>query len=60
VKIVNAPHGQVPQLVPISEAGAAYRLISERVDALVRRRAGIAEPIGLVAGLCRITLCELP
>ncbi|OMC41715.1 hypothetical protein A5740_21685 [Mycobacterium sp. GA-1841] len=30
-------------LLPISDAGAAYRLIFERVDALVRGRAGIAD-----------------
>jgi uncharacterized protein (TIGR03083 family) len=33
----------MPQLVPISAAGTAYRLICERVDALVRGRDGIAE-----------------
>jgi uncharacterized protein (TIGR03083 family) len=33
----------VPQLVPISDAEAAYRLICERVDGLVRGRDGIAE-----------------
>ena len=36
-------HDHMPQLVPISDAGAAYRLICERVDALVRGRDGIAE-----------------
>jgi uncharacterized protein (TIGR03083 family) len=36
-------YGQAPQLVPISEAEAAYRLICERVDSLVRERDGIAE-----------------
>jgi uncharacterized protein (TIGR03083 family) len=35
--------GQAPLLLPISDAGAAYRLIFERVDALVRGRAGIAD-----------------
>jgi uncharacterized protein (TIGR03083 family) len=40
---VSVRYGQVPQLVPISDAGAAYRLICERVDALVRGRDGIAE-----------------
>ena len=35
--------GQAPQLVPISDAAAAYRVVCERVDALVRGRAGIAE-----------------
>ncbi len=34
---------QVPQLLPISDAAVAYRLICERVDTLVRGRAGIAE-----------------
>jgi uncharacterized protein (TIGR03083 family) len=34
---------QTPQLLPVSTAAAAYRLICERVDALVRRRGGIAE-----------------
>jgi uncharacterized protein (TIGR03083 family) len=34
---------QAPQLVPISEAAAAYRLICERVGALVRRHQGTAE-----------------
>lgn len=32
-----------PLLLPISDAGAAYQLIVERVDALVRGRAGIAD-----------------
>ncbi|ORW63152.1 hypothetical protein AWC20_04470 [Mycobacterium parmense] len=36
-------NGQVPQLVPHGEAGAAYRLVCERVEALVRGRDGIAE-----------------
>lgn len=36
-------HAQAPLLLPISAAGAAYRLIFERVDALVRGRADIAE-----------------
>jgi uncharacterized protein (TIGR03083 family) len=35
--------GQAPLLLPISDAGAAYRLIFERVDALLRGRAGIAD-----------------
>jgi uncharacterized protein (TIGR03083 family) len=35
--------GQTPQLLPISDAAAAYRLVFERVDALVRGRDGIAE-----------------
>jgi len=39
---VSVPYGQVPQLVPIPDAAAAYRLIYERVDALVRGRDGIA------------------
>lgn len=34
---------QAPLLLPISDAAAAYRLIFERVDALVRGRAGIAD-----------------
>ena len=34
---------QVPQLLPISDAAVAYRLICERVDTLVRGRDGIAE-----------------
>ncbi|OBG83439.1 hypothetical protein A5699_04045 [Mycobacterium sp. E802] len=34
---------KTPQLLPIGDAGAAYRLVFERVDALVRGRAGIAE-----------------
>lgn len=38
----KASRGQAPLLLPISDAGAAYRLIFERVDALVRGRAGIA------------------
>ncbi|WP_232003042.1 maleylpyruvate isomerase N-terminal domain-containing protein [Mycobacterium sp. 1245801.1] len=37
------PCGQLPELVPIRVAVAAYRLICERVDALLRGRAGIAE-----------------
>jgi len=40
---VSARYGQVPQLVPISDAATAYRLIYERVDALVRGRDGIAD-----------------
>lgn len=40
---MSVRYGQVPQLVPISDAGAAYRLICERVDSLVRGRDGIAE-----------------
>jgi uncharacterized protein (TIGR03083 family) len=40
---VSAPNYQVPQLLPVGEAAAAYRLICERVDALVRGREGIAE-----------------
>lgn len=34
---------QAPLLLPISDAGAAYQLIVERVDALVRGRHGIAD-----------------
>ncbi|WP_240629659.1 maleylpyruvate isomerase N-terminal domain-containing protein [Mycobacterium colombiense] len=37
------PCGQLPELVPMRVAVAAYRLIYERVDALLRGRAGIAE-----------------
>jgi uncharacterized protein (TIGR03083 family) len=40
---VSVRYGQVPQLVSIDAAGAAYRLINKRVDALVRGRDGIAE-----------------
>jgi uncharacterized protein (TIGR03083 family) len=40
---VSLRDDQMPQLVPISAAGTAYRLICERVDALVRGRDGIAE-----------------
>ena len=36
-------YGQAPQLMPISDAGAAYRLVRGRIDALVRGRDGIAE-----------------
>lgn len=39
----GAQRGQAPVLLPISEAVTAYRLIFERVDALVRGRAGIAD-----------------
>lgn len=35
--------GHAPHLVPVSAAGAAYRLIYERVDALVRGRDRIVE-----------------
>lgn len=35
--------GRPPLLLPISDAGAAYGRIVERVDALVRGRAGIAD-----------------
>jgi uncharacterized protein (TIGR03083 family) len=40
---VTVRYGQVPQLVPIGDAAAAYRLICERVDALLRGRDDIAE-----------------
>ena len=40
---MSVRYGQVPQLVPIVDAGPAYRLVCERVDALVRGRPGIAE-----------------
>ena len=36
-------YGQMPQLVPIGDAAAAYRQICERVDALLRGRDGIAD-----------------
>ena len=39
----RAQLGQAPTLLPTSDAGAAYQLIFERVDALVRGRAGIAD-----------------
>ena len=39
----RAQRGPAPLLLPISDASAAYRLIVERVDALVRGRAGIAD-----------------
>jgi Mycothiol maleylpyruvate isomerase N-terminal domain len=39
---VSVSYGQVPQLVPMSAAGVAYRLVCERVDGLVRGRDGIA------------------
>lgn len=40
---MSVPCGQVPELVPVRVAVAAYRLICERVDALLRGRTGIAE-----------------
>ena len=36
-------YGQAPQLVPIRGAGAAYRLVRGRIDALVRGRDGIGD-----------------
>ncbi|MCV7211167.1 maleylpyruvate isomerase family mycothiol-dependent enzyme [Mycolicibacterium canariasense] len=39
----GAQRGQESLLLPISDAGEAYRLILERVDALVRGRSGIAD-----------------
>lgn len=36
-------YGHPPQLVPISAAGAAYRLVRGRIDALVRGRDDIAD-----------------
>lgn len=39
----KAQGGTTAQLLPISDAGAAYQLIFERVDALVRGRAGIGD-----------------
>lgn len=40
---MSVPCGQLPELVPTRVAVAAYRLICERVDALLRGRAGTAE-----------------
>jgi uncharacterized protein (TIGR03083 family) len=40
---MNAHHGDVPQLLPISDAAAAYRVIHDRVGTLLRGRDGIAE-----------------
>jgi uncharacterized protein (TIGR03083 family) len=40
---VSLRYGQAPQLVPIRGAGAAYRLVRARIDALVRGRDGIAD-----------------
>src|SRR5581483_9457541 len=34
---------QAPPLLPVSEAVSAYRVVQERIDALVRGRDGIAE-----------------
>lgn len=39
----SAQRGKTPQVLPIGEAAEAYRLIFERVDALVRGRAGLAD-----------------
>jgi uncharacterized protein (TIGR03083 family) len=36
-------YSPAPQLLPIGDAAAAYRVVCERVDALVRGRDGIAE-----------------
>jgi uncharacterized protein (TIGR03083 family) len=38
-----AHHGRAPELLPVSAAAVAYRVINQRVDALVRGRDGIAE-----------------
>jgi uncharacterized protein (TIGR03083 family) len=40
---VSLRYGQAPQLVPIRGAGAAYRLVRGRIDALVRGRDGIGD-----------------
>lgn len=40
---MSVHYGHVPQLVPLRDAAIAYRVICERVDALVRGRDGIAE-----------------
>ena len=41
--VESVQRGNTPQLLSISDAAAAYRLVFERVDALVRGRAGIAD-----------------
>ena len=40
---LGAPRGRSPQLLPVSDAAAAYRLVYGRVDALIRGRAEVAE-----------------
>ena len=40
---LGAPRARSPQLLPISDAAAAYRLVYGRVDALIRGRAEVAE-----------------
>lgn len=40
---MSARYGQAPQLMSISDAAVAYRLVRVRVDTLVRGRDGIAE-----------------
>jgi uncharacterized protein (TIGR03083 family) len=40
---LSGPRGRSPQLLPVSDAAAAYRLVYGRVDALIRGRAEVAE-----------------
>jgi phage tail tape-measure protein len=40
---LGAPRGRSPQLLPISDAAAAYRLVYGRIDALIRGAAEVAE-----------------
>jgi len=40
---VSLRYGQAPQLMPITDAATAYRLVRGRIDALVRGRDAIAE-----------------
>jgi uncharacterized protein (TIGR03083 family) len=40
---MSVRHGHPPQVLPIRDAVAAYRIVCERVDGLVRGREGIAE-----------------
>jgi len=40
---LRGPRGRSPQLLPVSEAAAAYRLVYGRVDALIRGRTEVAE-----------------
>jgi uncharacterized protein (TIGR03083 family) len=37
------PSGRTPRLLPAADAAAAYRVIHQRIDALVRARTGVAE-----------------
>lgn len=41
----GAPRCRLPQLLPSSDAVAAYRLVHGRLDALLRGRAGVAEMV---------------